>query len=102
MGKKRGIDRRTFDDDERGILLYPRGSRVWNQRAWHLVTASEPALRDGRKAVEFALHAIGISPTPNLLDTLACAYAAVGSFTAAIQTEQAAQVLFASANSARK
>ncbi len=93
---KKGADRRAFDDDERGFLLYPRGPRVWNQAAWHLVTASSPALRDGQKALHYALRAIGISPTPNYLDTLACAYAALGDFSSAIQTEQAAQVLFQS------
>jgi hypothetical protein len=93
---QRGIDRRAFDDDERGILLYPRSSRVWNQGAWHLATASDSKLRDGRKSIDYAIRANSISTTPNRLDTLACAYAAAGIFDAAIQTEQAANTLYQS------
>jgi tetratricopeptide (TPR) repeat protein len=87
-------DLRAFDDDDKAIALYPRGPRVWNQGAWHLATASNPALRNGTKAVELAKRAIAISKTPNILDTLACAYAAASDFAKAIDTEKEAQELY--------
>jgi hypothetical protein len=91
---KKGVDRRVFDDDIKAATLYPHGPRVWNQLAWHLVTASDPKLRDGRAALEYATRAVSISRTPNLLDTLACAQAEVGNFERAKEIEEEARQLF--------
>ena len=99
---KKQSDLRTFDDDMRAAAMYSRGPRVWNQLAWHRLTASDRNLRDGRSALESATKAVSISRTPNLLDTLACAYAELGNFDNAIQVETEAKTLSASGNFPRE
>jgi len=66
-----------------------------NNLAWLLATSPDPALRDPAEAVRVAERAATRSeaPSPDLLDTLAAAYAAAGRFDAAVETAQRAAEL---------
>ncbi len=59
-----------------------------NDLAWLRATCPEAALRDGAAAIELAQRAIGLSggKTPEMLDTLAAAYAEAGMFSKATET----------------
>jgi hypothetical protein len=95
---KKNADQRSFNDDAKAAALYPRGPRVWNQIAWHLVAAHDPNLRDGPIALENAKKAISISRTPNLLDTMACAYAQMKEFDLAVEVEKEGRDLYPTGN----
>jgi tetratricopeptide (TPR) repeat protein len=59
--------------------------------AWILATAPDASVRDGRTAVELARHAAELSGNaPNVLDTLAAAYAENGQFADAVATDERA------------
>ncbi|HZR17580.1 MAG TPA: protein kinase [Verrucomicrobiae bacterium] len=57
-----------------------------NQLAWRLATSANPQVRDGRTAVRLAERAVDLTKrkNPNLLDTLAAAYAETGQFNKAL------------------
>ena len=63
-----------------------------NNLAWLLATCGDDALRDGPRAVELARRACELSgwKQPNLLGTLAAAYAETGQFERAIEYQQEA------------
>ena len=62
--------------------------------AWILATAPDANVRDGRMAVELARHAAELAGNaPNVLDTLAAAYAEDGRFTDAVATDERALAL---------
>jgi TPR repeat protein len=63
-----------------------------NSLAWSLATSMDPKLRDGSNAVKFAERAVAArSPKdPNMLDTLAAAYAEAGEFPKAVSTQKEA------------
>jgi len=59
--------------------------------AWILATAPDANVRDGRTAVELARHAAELAGNaPNVLDTLAAAYAEDGRFTDAVAADERA------------
>jgi hypothetical protein len=64
-------------------------SDVYNNLAW-LIATREVSHRDllMDEALTAARHAVEIWPTANYKDTLACAYALRGEFSAAIDKEQ--------------
>ena len=66
----------------------PKLAWAANNLAWILATSPDPALRDPAEAVRLAELAARRSaePSPDLLDTLAAAYAAAARFDAAIET----------------
>jgi eukaryotic-like serine/threonine-protein kinase len=66
-----------------------------NSVAWTLATSTEEKIRDGHRAIEFALKALAGSDRrePGTLDTLACAYAEIGDFKNAILTLEEAMQL---------
>lgn len=74
-----------------------------NNLAWLLATSSDPAIRDGRAAVELAeraAHQTGFQ-NPGVLDTLSAAYAETGMFDRAVSTaERAADLARASGKTA--
>jgi tetratricopeptide (TPR) repeat protein len=74
------------------VALDPLHVTAMNNLAWLLATSSEPSLRDGRKAVELARKAVQLTSglSPQILDTLAAAYAEAGRFPEAIQTARRA------------
>jgi Flp pilus assembly protein TadD len=79
------------------LLLAPDWPQTVIRQAWQLATADEPRLRDGSEAVRLARQACQATADrePELLDTLAAAYAEVGRFADAIQTARQAQALAA-------
>jgi tetratricopeptide (TPR) repeat protein len=74
------------------IHLQPDAIPILNQTARILATCTDPAGRDGAKAVKLAERAARLSAgrDPVILDTLAAAYAEAGQFAAAVQTAQQA------------
>ena len=68
------------------IQLDPLHVTAKNNLAWLLATSSEPSLRDGPKAVELARQAVQLSNglSPQIVDTLAAAYAEAGQFPEAV------------------
>jgi tetratricopeptide (TPR) repeat protein len=68
------------------LELDPRHVAAQNNLAWLLATCPEASLRDGNKAVELARQAVQLSTggSPEILDTLAAAYAEAGQFPEAV------------------
>jgi TPR repeat protein len=65
-----------------------------NSYAWILATATNPAVWDGPRAVEYALKAVGMnSNDASRLDTLAAAYARAGRFDEAVAAQTKAAEL---------
>jgi len=85
---------------QRVLELDPRHVTAQNNLAWLLATCPENSLRDGKKAVELAQQAVQLSGgnSPEILDTLAAAYAEAGSFPEAVETAQRALDLSAAQN----
>jgi tetratricopeptide (TPR) repeat protein len=75
----------------------PDNVQVLNETAWVLATAPEAALRNGSEAVSLAEHAVELTSErePVVLGTLAAAYAEIGRYDQAIETEQRAADLAA-------
>jgi hypothetical protein len=65
-------------------------TQALNDAAWFLATCTEPTVRDGRAAVEYAEKAAAATNRKDIgiLDTLAAAYAEAGEFTKAINTQR--------------
>lgn len=81
--------RNRFED---ALMLQPDSIVALNSLAWLLATSPDPQVRSGQRAVELARQALDRagSETPELLDTLAAAYAEAGLFDDAIDTAQRA------------
>lgn len=79
--------------------LAPDNAKTLNILAWTLATAGEARYRDGARAVELSLRACALTrtPHPQLLDTLAAAYAETGDFARAAETARRAAALARSA-----
>jgi beta-lactamase regulating signal transducer with metallopeptidase domain/tetratricopeptide (TPR) repeat protein/protocatechuate 3,4-dioxygenase beta subunit len=69
---------------------FPKNFVAHNNLAHLLSTASDDSIRDGKRAVGLALRAIQLAgdASPELLDTLAAAYAENREFDTAIETQQ--------------
>jgi len=85
---------------QKTLELEPRHLPVRLELAWLLATCPEAALRDGAKAVELAEQAKALAAieSPQLLDTLAAAYAEAGRFPEAVETARRALTLPATQN----
>jgi tetratricopeptide (TPR) repeat protein len=70
------------------LELDSRHVAAQNNLAWLLATCPDSSVRNGSKAVEAALRAVELSggETPEILDTLAAAYAEAGRFPEAVAT----------------
>jgi tetratricopeptide (TPR) repeat protein len=70
------------------LELDPKHISAQNNLAWLLATCPDGSVRDGNKAVEVAQQAVQLSGgvTPEILDTLAAAYAEAGRFPEAVAT----------------
>jgi len=78
---------------EDAVRQYPGDAQILNSAAWFYAT-TKSALRNPRKALEYANRAIAIAPdNPDYVDTLAEAYFVNGRIASAIATEQKALAL---------
>jgi tetratricopeptide (TPR) repeat protein len=70
------------------LQVSPASSDVCNNLAWLLSTNSDASVRDGNQAVELASRAAALTlgKNPEILDTLAAAYAEAGRYPEAIKT----------------
>ncbi len=83
----------ALGDDQAALAHWRRAHSIDSSRisatlgvAWLLATASEPGLRNGPEALSLAENANSLAPAedPNVLDTLAAAYAEDSQFTRAV------------------
>jgi len=83
----RGQYNQAISDFNKAIAINPLDAEAYNNLAWLLATAKTPGFRNGKKAVELAIKACGLSDWRNAeyLDTLAAAYARVGDFDNAVK-----------------
>jgi protein O-mannosyl-transferase len=82
------------------LELNPLHAAAQNDLAWILATCPESSLRNGQKAVALARQAaqLSASKSPQILDTLAAAYAEAGQFSEAIRTARQALALSVAQN----
>jgi tetratricopeptide (TPR) repeat protein len=85
---------------QKALDLAPRHLPVHLSLAWLLATCPEATLRDGGRAVELAQQAerLGGGESPQVLDTLAAAYAEAGRYPEAVETAKRALNLTATQN----
>lgn len=78
---------------------YPRDPAILNNASWLYATASDPALRDSRKAVRLAREALLLLPSNyHVWSTLAEAYHISGEFDKSLQAAEEALRLASSAD----
>src|SRR5437773_1581127 len=82
----------AIEQYKKTLEIAPRSVPALNNLAWILATYSDPAFRDGTKALELAQRANEFSGrnNPIILRTLAAAHANVGQFSAAVEVGQLA------------
>lgn len=79
--------REAIRDYEHALSINPKSGGSHNNLAWLLATVSDPALRDGQRALHHARAALEQGRSGAWLDTLAAAYAECGEFEAAVRIE---------------
>ena len=82
----------AIEQYKKALEIAPRSVPALNNLAWILATYSDPAFRDGTKALELAQRANEFSGrnNPIVLRTLAAAHANVGQFSTAVEVGQLA------------
>jgi Tfp pilus assembly protein PilF len=81
---------RAIEDYEAVLRIEPGSAGTLNNLAWVLVTARDPRVRDGPRALPYALEAVRRGHTAGWLDTLAAVYAECGDFEKAVACEEEA------------
>jgi tetratricopeptide (TPR) repeat protein len=81
----------------------PDNVQVLNEAAWVLATSADAALRNGKEALALAEHAAQLTSgrAPEILGTLAAAYAETGDFDRAVETGQRAADMAAQSGNQR-
>jgi tetratricopeptide (TPR) repeat protein len=76
----------------KAVELDPNNANALNNLAWTMATVNEGTIEDANKAIELAKRACELKgdKEPELLDTLAAAYAAAGRFEEAMKTAEKA------------
>jgi protein O-mannosyl-transferase len=94
---RRGFPNEAIAHYEKALELAPEDARSRNNIAWLLATSSDPAIRNGARAVAFANEAVELSGgrEPSFLRTLAAAYAESGGFAEAVAAVRQASVIAA-------
>ena len=87
---KIGDLQQALNDYGRALEINPFFVDAYNNKAWILATAADKRYRDGARAVMLAQKAVELKPSAPSLDTLAAAYAAVGNYASAIDTQKKA------------
>ncbi len=73
------------------LAIRPKDANAWNTVAWLLATCPEDRLRNGALAIHFAKRARALGgDTPEILKSLAAAYAEAGMFSQALATAERA------------
>ena len=90
-----GMIREALTRWRKGISLEANNLSVLNQVAWLLATSPDNSIRNGGEAMVYAERALGMAggDKPEILDTLAAAYAEAGRFSSAAKTARRALVL---------
>jgi len=82
-----GRHQEAIAEYEKLLAKDPDDSGVLNNLSWVLATSPDDSLRDGKKALEYALKSCELTKYefPHILSTLASAYAELGEFDKAIE-----------------
>jgi tetratricopeptide (TPR) repeat protein len=96
----RGRSREALVHWREVLRVQPGHLPALNQAAHVLAAANDASVRNGREAVQLAERAAALpgGQEPPILDTLAAAYAEVGRFTEAVETERRAMDIATSRN----
>lgn len=89
---EKGQSTEAIEHYEKALQISPQSVSALNNLAWVLATSSNAPVRNGAKAIQFALQADQLTGGNNalVLRTLAAAYAEAGQFGKAIESAQAA------------
>ena len=92
LRNRMGAPERASADYADALRHNPRSPDTLNELAWLLATSTSERARDGKRAVELAIQACELTfwTNPNLLDTLAAAYAETGRFDEAVRWQNEA------------
>lgn len=84
--------RKRIDTLRKAVNTGSKRPQAYNNLAYLLATSSNSSYRDGEEALELALKAVDLAnkPNPIYIDTLAAAYAEVGQFDNAVNSQQKA------------
>jgi protein O-mannosyl-transferase len=87
-----GMIREALAHWQKGINVEANHLAVLNQVAWLLATNPDKSIRNGGEAMAYAERALGLAggDKPEILDTLAAAYAEAGRFSSAARTARRA------------
>jgi tetratricopeptide (TPR) repeat protein len=98
--KRQGNFEAAITHHRKALEHEPQAVPALNALAWMLATCPEASLRNGNEAVELAKQAAQVSggKHPQILDTLAAAYAESGQFDNAVETTRRALNLLVGQN----